>query len=711
MARPRLHATLDRGLPLPATLVCAPAGFGKSIGVSQWAETIDRPVAWLTLDSTIDEPRWFLTHLIESIRRLAPGALRLVSQMVQAPALPDLAAVITALSNELSELPQSIVVVLDDYHLVTSSSVHEVVSELTGHPNESAHFVIVSRHEPPLRLRALRVRGQLAELRMADLAFTREEVGLFARQLLAQEWLDEEIGELFTATEGWPAGVRLAIEAHRLSGDSKLVGVGFLDQATQDDLMAEILDLAPMQIRRYVQVASHFRMFSAELCDAAIADRVPGPAAMTGSEFLDWLLRHNLFIVRLDDDGVWYRFHHLFARLLDNWRTVHGPDPQTQERDMRVRAAGVFRAHDMVEEAIEQLHLAGADAARVDLVREFGSQLIEEERWQELARVLALVPADVLDNEPALLMLSAWLLGEYQSRHREMSDALDKAEALLDLGSVPEPVANRRLRGEIAALRGAYEKMLAGDFDGAVADEEVARELLADLPGRHLTFAYVGGVVSLAGAGRSQAAHRLAKSVMGDQRFAGAPFDPMAWAFPYLGWLEGDLALEERHASQLLAIGERYGLTDTIGAANYFLGTVAYERNRLDEATHHLNRVIADRYATSTINAVHAWIALALIELAQGRGDDADAHAASMMRYVLDTHSDYFQPTAEAFIAELDLRRGRPAAALRWARNADPSAQRHRFLFFDPSSDLCRGAAVVEVRCRPRSAVARAVPR
>ena len=165
MARPRLHATLDRGLPLPATLVCAPAGFGKSIGVSQWAETIDRPVAWLTLDSTIDEPRWFLTHLIESIRRLAPGALRLVSQMVQAPALPDLAAVITALSNELSELPQSIVVVLDDYHLVTSSSVHEVVSELTGHPNESAHFVIVSRHEPPLRLRALRVRGQLAPQR------------------------------------------------------------------------------------------------------------------------------------------------------------------------------------------------------------------------------------------------------------------------------------------------------------------------------------------------------------------------------------------------------------------------------------------------------------------------------------------------------------------------------------------------------------------
>jgi len=685
LVRRRLFETLDRGLGLPATIVCAPAGFGKSIIVSQWAETIDRPVAWLALDPTIDDPRWFLMHLAEAIRRLVPTALDVVAQMTMAPELPELGVVVTTLSNELGELPQPIVVVLDDYHLVTSPSVHELMTELIHHHDESVHFVIISRHEPPLRISPMRVRGHLAELRMADLAFNREEVELFSGQLLPRESVRDASHELLTATEGWPAGVRLSIEAHRLSGDTELVGVGLLDQAAQDDLLAEILDQAPLPIRRYVQGASQFSSFSAELCDAAIADGVTGPTTMTGSEFIDWLLRHNLFVVRLDNDGVWYRFHHFFAHLLDNWRAVHDPNPQAraQERDMRMRAVRVYRDHGMVEDAIEQLHLAGEDADIALLAAEFGNQLIEEERWPELDRLLSGVPSDVLDNEPALLVLRAWLFGDFQSRHREMSGMLDRAEAILDRAIGSEPASNNNLRGQITALRGAYEKLISADFEGAVADAEVARELLASSPGRHLTFAYVAGVVSLAGAGRSQEAHRLANSVMGDERFAGAPFDPMAWALPYLGWLEGNLTLEERHAIQLLAIGERFDLPDTVASANYFLGTVAYERNRLDEATKQLGKVVDLRFSTQTVNPVHSWMALAFSALAQGRGDEADVLATSMMQFVLDTHSDYLQPTAEAFMAELDLRRGRPAAALRWA---DPSAQRHRFLFFDPAS-------------------------
>jgi LuxR family maltose regulon positive regulatory protein len=267
-----------------------------------------------------------------------------------------------------------------------------------------------------------------------------------------------------------------------------------------------------------------------------------------------------------------------------------------------------------------------------------------------------------------------------------MSVVLDRAEAMLARGNGPRPATDASIRGQIAALRGAYEKLVTADFDGAVADAELAQELLARSPGRSLTFAYVLGVVALAGAGRTEEAHRLANSVLGDERFAGAPFDPMAWALPYLGWLEGDLALMERHATQLLAIGERFGMPDTIASAHYFLGTAAYDGNRLDDARHHLSKVVDLRFSTQTVNPVHSWIALALVELAQGRGDNADLEAASMMQFVLDTHSDYLQPIAEAFVAELDLRRGRTAAALRWVRNADPDAQRHRFMFYDPAA-------------------------
>jgi len=686
VVRPRLLTTLDRGLELSTTLVCAPAGFGKSIIVSQWAETIDRPVAWLALDATIDDPRWFVTYLSEAVRQVMPGALDVVTQMTRAPELPDVRAVVTELSNELDELPQPVVVVLDDYHRVASPAVQELVSELIRHPSESVHFVIISRQEPSLPVGALRVRGQIAELRMADLAFAKDELELFATQQLDRHLVPEQLRRLLDETEGWPAGVRLSIEAQRLSTDSELVGVGFLDQAVQDDLLAELLDRVPPPVRRHLQAVAHFRSFSAELCDATIAPRVPGPATMTGAEFIDWLRRHNLFIVQLDDAGVWYRFHHLFAHLLDNWRAAYGSEFESQERDVRARAAAVFQAHGMIEDAVEQLHLAGADAELALVAAEFGNQLIEEERWAELDRLLASVPADVVDSQPGLLVLRAWILGDFQSRHREMSGVLDRAEAMLARGNAPGPMSDDALRGQIACLRGGYEKLVTADFDGAVADAEVAQKLLATSPGRHLTFAYVLGVVALAGTGRSEEAHRLANSLLGDERFAGAPFDPMAWALPYLGWLEGDLPLLERHATQLLAIGERFGMPDTIASAHYFLGTAAYEGHRLDAAREHLSRVVDLRFATQTINPVHSWIALALAESAQGRGDDADVAAGEMMQFVLDTHSDYLQPTAEAFVAELDLRRGRTAAALRWVHNADPESQRHRFMFYDPAS-------------------------
>jgi LuxR family maltose regulon positive regulatory protein len=407
---------------------------------------------------------------------------------------------------------------------------------------------------------------------------------------------------------------------------------------------------------------------------------------MTGAEFIDWLRRHNLFIVQLDDDGVWYRFHHLFAHLLENWRVAYGSELESQERDMRARAAAVFEAHGMIEDAVEQLHLAGRDAELAVVAAEFGNQLIEEERWAELDRLLASVPADVLDSQPALLLLRAWMLGDFQSRHREMSGVLDRAEALLARGDGLGVANDGILKGQIACLRGGWEKLVAADFEGAVADAELAQRLLATLPGRHLTFAYVLGVVGLAGAGRSDEAQRLANSLLGDERFAGAPFDPMAWALPYLGWLEGDLPLLERHANQLLAIGERFEMPDTIATAHYFLGTAAYEGNRLDAAREHLSKVIDLRYVTQTVNPVHSWIAFALAESAQGRQDNADVAAEELMQFVLDTHSDYLQPTAEAFVAKLDLRHGRTAAALRWVHNADPDAHRHRFLFYDPAS-------------------------
>ncbi len=322
------------------------------------------------------------------------------------------------------------------------------------------------------------------------------------------------------------------------------------------------------------------------------------------------------------------------------------------------------------------------------LAADRGFDLIDEERWVELNKIVSMVPADVVHDDAALLVLRAWLLGEVQSRHKEMNIMLDRAERILDRSGDAETTRSSELRAQIAELRGAYSKLLRADFEGAIDDARTARRLLAHRPGRNLAFAYVLEVIALAGAGRSAEAHQLAASAVGDERFADAPFDPLTFAMPYLGWLEGDLDAVERHATQMAAIGKRFGLEDSTAAAHYFLGIAAYERNRLHEADEHLAITLDLRLVAATIMPMQAGMALALSAHAQGRQAEADDTAAAMMQHVLDTRSEFHQPVALAFLAELDLRSGRHAAALRWARTADIDAERHRYMFYDLASTL-----------------------
>ena len=214
LVRSRLHAALDGGIELPASLVCAPAGFGKSVLVSQWCEHIERPSAWLSLDPTIDHPRWFLIHLIAAVRQVFPDALEVTSQMASADLMPAHEALMAELSNELDELDEPIVIVLDDYHRINEPRVHRFVADLLRHPPLAVHLVIVSREEPPLPIGTLRAQGRLNELRMADLAFSVDEVGSFMDHELGRSLTPQQIDQLHASTEGWPAGARLAARAH-----------------------------------------------------------------------------------------------------------------------------------------------------------------------------------------------------------------------------------------------------------------------------------------------------------------------------------------------------------------------------------------------------------------------------------------------------------------------------------------------------------------
>lgn len=689
LVREDLLALLDAGLRCPATLIAAPAGYGKSVLVSQWCQRTDHATVWMSLAGPVDSLRDYLRYMAVGVRAILPEALSATARLVRDGAeLPEELA-ITTLANDLVVVPERLVIVLDDYHVIESAAVHRLMSELLHHPAASVHFMILSRRDPPLPLGALRVGGLLNELRMDDLRFTADQSAQLVGAELGRSLDADERRALDVSTEGWAAGLRLAVQAMRQGTSGGAVfGAAYLDRGAQEYLVAEVLDQQSPDVLRYLVAASYFDRFSAELCDAAVGIDT-GSASMTGTQFIDWLQRENLFVIPLDNAGQWFRFHHVFGRLLAGWRSAQGERFGLDELELHRAAARVLHEHGVVDEALRELARADDTDMLVELATTHGKRLVDADRWGDLAVLLAAVPADLFEQQPALLVLRAWLVGEHGGRYRELVDLLDRAEALLDDPVGTSPVVDD-VRGQIAVLRGTYVRLNMGDFVGALEDADTAQRLLGDPPGRNLVYAYALSAMALANAGRYPEARRVLDSAIGSERFARWPMDPMIWVRPMLAWVEGAVRPLELGGQRLLAAGQRLENRSLIAYGHYFVGVSAYERNELTIADECLSEAIDIDFTIIEL-LLHSTIALALTQHAAGRPAEAVQTGESMVQAMLDTRGDYNVPTAEAAMALLEFRSGRQPAALRWARAAESDPPRHRYMFFD------RTPAMIEI--------------
>ena len=679
--RTRLVRTLDAVLDVPTTVVCAPAGFGKSVLLSQWTAVLDLPVAWLSLGRGTNSLGGFLRYLCAAVRRVAPEALPTIDELAAAYQQPVASTVATYLVNELNDLSVPIVLVLDDYQAVTEPTIHDVVSALIEFPSPMVHLVLATRHDPPLPLEAARIKGLLVELRMSHLHFDREETRLAMAQQLRTGVDEAVVDVVFDTTEGWPVGVRMACEAVRDGGSP--AAADMMDRRAQEYLVAQVLEGQSESMRRYFLAASLVEVFSASLCEAIVGPDVR--QCLQGREFIETLMDENLFLVS-SVDGSWYRFHHLFAELLSYWRDRNTDAPATAEA--RRRAAAWFEEHGLASQAIEQFALADDTADAVRVAGKLGVELVDTERWTALEHLLDGFPPEIAEREPVLLVLKAWLSAEGRSRLAEMAVALDSAEALLDGGAGVDWETEEQLRGSIAVLRGSYVDLVAGDLDRALERAREARHRFAGEPHRHATHAAVLEILVHAFAGRIGESCAIAESTLGDPDFVDLPWSPAAWGLSYVGWLQADLAMVDRYGAMLLADGELAGLVDSEGAGHYFLGISAYMQDQLVDAVGHLSEVVDRRFSLSSSAVVHAAIALALAQLAGGEPAAARMTADAMMRYLLETRSESLLPAAEGFVAELDLRLGNHLAALRWARRSRLQSDQLSFQFYEPATSI-----------------------
>ena len=318
--RPRLIERLNEGLHCKLTLISASAGFGKTTLVSEWAAGCERRepkvrVAWLSLDEGDNDPTRFLTYLIAALQTIVANIGAGMLSVLQAPQPPPIESILTTLLNEITTIPDNFILVLDDYHAIDAKSIDNALTFLIEHLPPQMHLVIATREDPHLPLARLRVRGQLTELRAADLRFTPAEAAEFLNQVMGLNLSAEDIAALETRTEGWIAGLQLA--ALSMQGHASRDVTSFIKSFTGshhfvlDYLVEEVLQQQTESVQTFLLRTSILDRMCGPLCDA-----VATHPAVSGQETLEYLEHANLFIVPLDNERRWYRYHHLFAELL-----------------------------------------------------------------------------------------------------------------------------------------------------------------------------------------------------------------------------------------------------------------------------------------------------------------------------------------------------------------------------------------------------------
>ena len=673
--RPRLSERLRTGTDSALTLVSAPAGFGKTTLLAEWlaAEPADgRAAAWLSLDQRDNDPASFWSYVIAALQAATP-AVGATAEALVASAQSSMEAILATLLNDLSGIPQQVVLVLDDYHVIESNDVHEGMAYLVAHLPPQVRVVIASRSDPPLPLARLRAGGELVEIRAADLRFTPDEAADYLNEVMQLELTTQDVAALEGRTEGWIAALQLAALSMQGRDDLADFIAGFAgdDRYIVDYLVGEVLQRQPDEVRSFLLQTSILSRLNGPLCDAVTAQ-------VGGTAMLEALERANLFLVPLDDRRHWYRYHHLFAdmlraRLLDQQPAV--------VHELHRRASDWYEQEGDRSEAIRHA-MAGEDFERAADLVELAIPAMQQARQEaRLRRWLEALPEELFQVRPVLsagyagAMMSTGEMEGVEARlkvaERWLETAGDGAGAPSAAMVVVDEAGFRRLPSSIAMYRAGLARLL-GDVPGTMTH---ARRTL-DLVGAddHLER---GGAACLLGLaywtnGDLDAAHRWYGQGMASLEKGGYHADVVGGAVTL-----ADIRIAQGRLREAMTIYQQ-GLQRALeqgppvlrGAADMHTGmsVLFRERNDLDAATRHLlaARELGEHAAFS--QNPHRW-RVAMARVREAEGDLAAA--AGLLDEADRLYSGDFSPNVRpipALKARVRLAQGEVGDVLRWAQ-------------------------------------------
>ncbi|MDW8404214.1 LuxR C-terminal-related transcriptional regulator [Chloroflexus sp.] len=613
LARPHLVARLNEGLAHQSrlSLIAAPAGYGKTTLAATWSAQCARPIAWLSLDEADDDPIRFGIYFLSALQRVYPSLGASLLPVLRAGQSPPPTIFAATILNELAQNNAALVCVLDDFHLIHDQVILALVHQLLTHATPAFHLTIVSREDPALPLARLRANNQLVEVRAADLRFDRAEVIALLRDQMQLALGDAELDQVLERTEGWPAGVQLAgLSLQGAPDPARLVAeLSGSHCFILSYLTEEVLARQPPDVQEFLLQTSILDRFTSELCDT-ITGRTNSAA------LIDYLVAANLFLVPQDDTGMWYRYHRLFAELLQTQLRRRHP---TLVATLHRRASHWYEAQGRPVEAIDHALAASEHERALALLERHGWALLNAGYTHTLERWLRALPTASIQTSPRLCLDFGWM--------RLLRGQLDQVEPLLaqaETACATQSHANHTaLRAECLALR-ANLNQAVGRIPEAITAAEAS--LAANPTGNER----LTGLAALALGGAYRQLPDFTNAVSALQRAArsahaaGDPVTEML-AIAHLTLLATQYGRLRLAADTATAVIQRREQTQTepspiFGVVYGALGLVYYEWNDLGRSREYLERSIhLGMLAAHNASVIYSQCTLA--RLLQAKGD------------------------------------------------------------------------------------------
>jgi len=628
----------------------------------------------------------FLAYVLAAVRPMLPGKHSETEALLQASQLPSVPVLARYLLNDLNTVDTPFILALDDYHRIQGTAVHDLIAEVLAYPPRGMHLALITRHDPPLPLSRLRGRGQMTEIRAADLRFTAAEAAAFLNRMLKKPVDDATAVLLEEKTEGWVTGLRLAglylcdqddlkQRVQKLRGSSRHIA---------EYLASEVLSAQHPEIKAYLLETSILERFCAPLCQAVHCkegNRQNKEQNLDAKHFIEWLVEANIFVIPLDEQGYWYRYHHLFRDFLKHLLRKQ-TNADTIAR-LHMEASKWFAESSLIDEAIGHALAAGDTWGAVRQVLDHRYDLMSKAQFHRLNHWLKMLPKETVAETPLLVSAKAFI-GIEQGQDTDVYTYTDQADRMLS-GLPPKSEEHAVLKGEVHLLKGFIDMAVGRPDTGLAQAEETLSS--PSIPAQAWLVRSLG-FLTLAAChqmkGNAKQAVKVIREALLDPAWPDNILARMHFYSSIIQYMDANLAGAVTSSRECLQIVQHLPFTHTRTFAEYLLGAALYAQNKSAEAERYLLCVVDDLLLSNPSYSTNAGFILACIYLTRNSAGKAEQILDQVGAYLQENGYSTMIAMAHSFQVELALRQGDVQRAQKLSNHVDFDIRPPLWFFYVP---------------------------